>query len=109
MLTDDLRADIKAMKKANPQMSMRELGNMYKLSQTTIHKALSDLPISVNRPGMGHRMRLQEDRRSGHGDGGMTVNYTYHWQPRDLPQPKLPVVDNGFIRPPTREQLMGGR
>jgi len=89
-LTAELRQAIRDARAEHPGWSYKKLGRKFGVSTTSVFNAV-------------HEKRDRNYQSPYHGP------LTYHWEPRICEPPPLPVMAVGFIRPPTRAQLMAGR
>jgi hypothetical protein len=88
-----------------------DVARLFKVSQATI-SYIMNAPIhsTVSRFRKLRREKSEPDHKNGsqgpfHGN---QKEFVEPWAPKVRAEPlPLPVVDNGFIRPPTRQQLMG--
>lgn len=108
LLTNAKRAEIKLFRYQNPFMSQKRMADHFKITPASISKALNDVFHECKGDrGPFHTVKSAYTEHSLISSSG---SMTYRWEPRVRTEAlKLPVVDNGFIRPPTREQLMGCR
>jgi len=82
------------------------LGAMFNCSAVTIMKIVH----GTYQPNDGtQKMRLSDQSVGAVPDDHTDERYTRHWTGHKAPPPVLPVRASSFIRPPTREQLMGRR
>lgn len=109
-LSQEKRAMIKALRAK--KLSYREIAIKIGCSLTTVRNVLIGAPRYERKPKV-IRPAIAEPRNKSPFDkpGWHTRDkfLTYHWEGTHVVGSKTPLLaDSGFIKPPTREQLMGG-
>jgi hypothetical protein len=94
-------------------VAQKKVAELYRVSQATISYIVNAKPKQSM---SAHRRERQTEKAAVHlnrGHGafhGNSSEFVEPWAPKVRGEPlPLPVKESGFIKPPTREQLMGRR